>query len=128
MTVRVQRRWLMPVAWVTLLVLSSSLALREGLALWHEQTQWRGLAESAAGMQPGAALTAEYLQRSAVARQIALVEVLPGDTGWQLRGRLTDERLLNDWLQALHLDGARPLQWGLERTEAGFDFDLVLAR
>ncbi|WP_338001333.1 hypothetical protein [Pseudomonas brassicae] len=45
-----------------------------------------------------------------------------------MQGRVADERVLQDWLQALQRDGARPLQWGLEQAEGGLNFDLVLAR
>ena len=128
MNMTVQRRWVMPIAWATAGVLVLSLAVREGLAQWREQAQWLALAQSAAGLQAGAALSVEQLQQSAAARQIVLHEVQPGEAGWQVRGQVADARVLQDWLQALQRDGARPLQWGLEQAEPGLGFDLVLAR
>lgn len=125
---KAERRWLMPLAWATLAILLLGLGVREGLGLWREQAQWQALAVSALGLQAGPALTVEQLQQSAAARQIALSEVQPVEAGWQLRGRLGDERVLHDWLLALQRDGARPLQWGLEQADGGLSFDLVLAR
>lgn len=128
MNVDRQRRWLMPAAWVTVALLVLSLALREGLAQWREHAQWQALAASAAQLQAGVALGVEPLQQSAAAHQIVVREVQSAEAGWQVQGRVADERVLQDWLQALQRDGARPLQWGLEQAEGGLNFDLVLAR
>lgn len=128
MKVSAERRWLMPAAWAAVAVLLLSLGVREGFGLWREQAQWQVLAASAVSLQAGPALTAEQLQQAAMARQIVLSEVQPVEAGWQLRGRLGDERVLHDWLLALQRDGARPLQWGLEQADGGLSFDLVLAR
>ena len=123
-----QRRWLMPVAWAAVAVLLLSLLLREGLAQWRELSQWQALAASAAQLQQGAGLTVERLQQSAAARQIVLSDVQPAGSGWQLRGQVKDEHMLQAWLLTLQREGAQPVQWGLEQAPSGLTFDLLLAR
>lgn len=117
------REWLqrrrMLLAWLLIALLVLVLVLREGLGYWREQAQWRALAESAAGMRSGPALTLERLRQSAQARHIELAEVQVQDQGWQARGKVADAQALQDWLQALHLEGAHMAQWGLSAKALG---------
>ncbi|MFJ2981425.1 MULTISPECIES: type II secretion system protein GspM [unclassified Pseudomonas] len=102
------------------------LAMREGLSLWRELSQWRGLAEQASALHSGPAVSLERLRQSAQARRIELVEVEAQGKHWQLRGQVADERVLQGWMQALQAEGAQPLQWALERDAKGLHFDLVV--
>lgn len=113
-------------AWLLITSLLAFLALREGLAQWRELSQWRGLAAQAASLQDGPGLSMERLKQSAEARQVVLAEVDTQGKTWQLRGQVADARMLQDWLQALHSEGAQPLQWGLEQDGKGLRFDLVV--
>lgn len=124
----ITRRWLMPAAWSAVGVLLLSLLLREGLGQWRELSQWQALAASASQLPQGEGLTVERLQQSAAARQVVLSDVQPVEAGWQVRGQVKDERVLQAWLLALQGEGAQPLQWGLEQAPSGLSFDLVLAR
>ncbi|MDH0304958.1 MULTISPECIES: type II secretion system protein GspM [unclassified Pseudomonas] len=118
---RHHRLWL---AWGLVGVLLAFLALREGLGVWREWAQWRGLAESVAGLREGPSLSLERLRQSAQARHIDLVEVQPDGARWRLRGKVAEAQVLQEWLQALREDGAQPLQWGLMRDEDGLRFDV----
>ncbi|MDF9616055.1 type II secretion system protein GspM [Pseudomonas entomophila] len=122
------REWLqrrrMLLAWLLIALLVLVLVLREGLGYWREQAQWRALAESAAGMRSGPALTLERLRQSAQARHIELAEVQVQEQGWQARGKVADAQALQDWLQALRLEGARMAQWGIEREGDRLRFDV----
>lgn len=113
-------------AWALIALLLAFLAVRAGFAQWRELSQWRGLAEQAAGLQGGPGLNLERLRQSAQARQIELAEVDAQGEAWQLRGQAADERVLQGWLQSLRAEGAQPLQWGLEQHEKGLHFDLVV--
>ncbi|MDH0650188.1 type II secretion system protein GspM [Pseudomonas sp. GD03858] len=118
---RRHRLWL---AWGLVGVLLAFLALREGLGLWREWAQWRGLAESVAGLREGPPLSLERLRQSAQARHIDIVEVQPDGASWQVRGKVIEPQALQGWLQALREDGAQPLQWGLVREGDGLRFDV----
>jgi len=124
------REWLqqhrLSLAWGVVALLVALLALREGIAYWREQAQWRALAESLTAQAQQPALTLEGLHQSAQARHIELVEVQPEDEGWLARGKVADAQALQGWLQALRDDGARPLQWGLERDTEGLRFTVRL--
>jgi len=113
-------------AWALIALLLAFLALRAGLAQWRELSQWRGLAEQAASLQGGPGLNLERLRQSAQARQIELAEVDAQGKTWQLRGQVTDERVLQGWLQSLRAEGAQLLQWGLEQDGKGLRFNLVM--
>ncbi len=113
-------------AWALIALLLAFLALRTGLAQWRELSQWRGLAEQAASLQGGPGLNLERLRQSAQARQIELAEVDAQGKTWQLRGQVTDERVLQGWLQSLRAEGAQLLQWGLEQDGKGLRFNLVM--
>lgn len=113
-------------AWGLIGVLLAVLALREGLAQWQALSQWRALAQQAGALQAGPALSLERLRQSAQARQIELADVQAQGKQWQLRGQVTDERVLQHWLQAIQAEGARPLQWALERDGKALRFDLVV--
>jgi type II secretion system protein M (XcpZ-type) len=102
------------------------LALREGLAQWRELSQWRGLAQQVAALQGGPGVSLERLRQSAQARQIDVEEAQTQGKHLQLRGQVTDERVLQGWLQAMQAEGARPLQWGLEQDGKFLRFDLVV--
>ncbi|MBF8667692.1 type II secretion system protein GspM [Pseudomonas putida] len=113
-------------AWALIALLLAFLALRAGLAQWRELSQWRGLAEQAASLQGGPGLNLERLRQSAQARQIELAEVDAQGKTWQLRGQVTDERVLQGWLQSLRAEGAQLLQWELEQDGKGLRFNLVM--
>lgn len=117
------RLWL---AWGVIGGLLATLAVREGQAQWRELSVWRELATQAATLQGGPGISLERLRQSAQARQIELADVDVQGKSWQLRGQVTDERVLQGWLQGLRAEGVRPLQWGLEQDAAGLRFDLVL--
>jgi len=121
----VQRHRLL-LAWCLIGALLGFLALREGLSNWRELSQWRELAEQAAALQSAPGMSLERLRQSAQARQIELVEVEAQGKSWQLRGQVTDERVLQGWMQALRAEGAQLLQWGLEQDTKGLRFDLVV--
>src|SRR5690349_5217762 len=61
--------------WALIALLLAFLAVRAGFAQWRELSQWRGLAEQAAGLQGGPGLNLERLRQSAQARRIELAEV-----------------------------------------------------
>ena len=117
-------RYRLPLAWSLIGVLLAVLGLREGLAHWQAMTQWQALAESAARLPGGPAISLERLRQSAEARQVRLVEVDAQGNDWQLRGHVADERALQGWLQALQGEGVRPLQWALEQDATGLRFDV----
>lgn len=119
-----QRRLLL--AWGIVALLVVLLALREGIAYWREQAQWRALAESLTAQVQQPALTLEGLHQSAQARHIELAEVQPEDEGWLARGKVADAQVLQGWLQALRDDDAQPLQWGLERDSEELRFTVRL--
>ena len=120
------QRYRMALAWGLIALLLAFLAGREGLALWREMGQWRALATTAAGLRNGPTLSLERLRQSAQARGIELRDVQPDDEAWQLRGQVGDEQVLQGWLQALQVDGAQPLQWGLEQDAKGLRFEIWL--
>ncbi|QXI37494.1 type II secretion system protein GspM [Pseudomonas xantholysinigenes] len=114
----------MSLAWGLVGLLLAVLALREGMAWWREQGQWRSLAESVATLEPGAPMSLERLRQSAQARGIALDDVQPEGEGWQVRGKVAQAQALQGWLQALAEEGAQPLQWALARETDGLRFDV----
>lgn len=120
------RRYRMVLAWSLIASLLALLAGREGLALWRETNQWQALAATAAGLRNGPTLSLERLRQSAQARGIDLQDVQADDEAWQLHGLVADEQVLQGWLQAVQIDGAQPLQWGLERDVKGLRFALWL--
>ncbi|HGY9627901.1 type II secretion system protein GspM [Pseudomonas putida] len=120
------RRYRMVLAWSLIASLLALLAGREGLALWRETNQWQALAAMAAGLRNGPTLSLERLRQSAQARGIELQDVQADDQTWQLQGLVADEQVLQGWLQAVQIDGAQPLQWGLERDAKGLRFALWL--
>lgn len=126
MNLNLERRWLMPLAWATIVTLLLVLALREGVGRWQTLTQWQALAVSAASLQAGARIDAEQLQQSAQARRIVIDDLQPQEGGWQVRGQLPSEQVFQEWLQQLQRDGGRPLRWGLEQTEGGLRFDVTV--
>lgn len=118
------QRQRMRVAWGLIALLLIVILVREVGARWAEMSQWRGLAEVAAGLEGGHALSLEHLRQSAQARHIELTEIEPQDERWQVRGSVTDEHALLAWLQALQSEGAQPLQWGMEQQGKRLRFDL----
>lgn len=121
----IQRHRLL-LAWYLIGLLLAVLAVREGLSHWRELSQWRGLAEQAAGLRSGPGLSLERLRQSAQARRVELVDVELQGKRWQLRGQVADDRVLEGWLQALRSEGVQPMQWGLEQDAQGLRFDLVV--
>ncbi|MFJ4064919.1 type II secretion system protein GspM [Pseudomonas sp. NPDC089996] len=124
------RQWIqrhrLALAWLLIGCLLVFLAAREGLTQWRELSQWRELAAQAASLQGGPGVSLERLRQSAQARQIELADVDVQGKTWQLRGQVTDERVLQGWLQSLRAEGAQPLQWGLEQDAQGLHFELVV--
>ncbi|OCT24085.1 type II secretion system protein GspM [Pseudomonas putida] len=118
------QRQRMRLAWGLIALLLIVILVREVGARWAEMSQWRGLAEVAAGLEGGPALSLEDLRQSAQARHIQLTEIEPQDEGWQVRGSVADEQTLLAWLQALQIEGAQPLQWGMEQQGKRLRFDL----
>lgn len=108
----------MPLAWALIAMLVLSLAVRE----WRELAQWQALAESAASLRDAPPMGLERLRQSAQARQISLLEIDSNEGGWQLRGQVSDEKTLQQWLLALQAEGAQPLQWALEQGDQGLRF------
>lgn len=121
-----QRRWLLPAAWVTVGLLLITLMIREGTARWQDAQQWQALARSAAGLQVDARFSVEQLQQSAQANNIVLNEVLAEKNSWQIKGRAVDEQGLQRWLLAVQREGVRPLRWSLEQAESAMNFELEL--
>ncbi|CAM3912454.1 hypothetical protein D3C76_852200 [compost metagenome] len=121
-----QRRWLLPAAWVTVGLLLITLMIREGTARWQDAQQWQALARSAAGLQVDARFSVEQLQQSAQANSIVLNEVLAEKNSWQIKGRAVDEQGLQRWLLAVQREGVRPLRWSLEQAESAMNFELEL--
>lgn len=113
-------------AWVLIGLLLAFMAMREGLAQWRELSQWRQLAAQAASLQGGPNVSLDRLRQSAQARQIVLADVDMQGKIWQLRGSVPNERVLQGWLQSLRVEGARPLQWGLEQDARGLRFEVVV--
>ncbi|MBJ9976804.1 type II secretion system protein GspM [Pseudomonas sp. S75] len=120
------RRQRLAAAWLLIGVLLSVLVGRELMAHWTQMRQWQGLAESAVRLQSSSPLGLEALRQSAQARGIALSQVTPQDGQWQVRGHVVDPQPLLLWLQALQVEGAVPLQWGLEQEGRRLRFDLWL--
>ncbi|MGE8327668.1 type II secretion system protein GspM [Pseudomonas urmiensis] len=114
----------MPFAWALIAMLVLSLAVREGLAQWRELAQWQALAESAASLRDAPPMGLDRLRQSAQARQISLQEIDSNEGVWQLRGQVSDEKTLQQWLLALQAEGAQPLQWALEQGDQGLRFDV----
>ncbi|NIE74492.1 type II secretion system protein GspM [Pantoea sp. Ap-967] len=123
----IQRHRLL-LAWCLVGLLLAWLGVREGAVQWRELGQWRALAEQAAQLQGGPVVSLERLRQSAQARHIELSEVDTEGQGWQLRGQVANERVLQDWLQSLRAEGVKPLQWGLEQSAAALRFELVVQR
>ncbi|MEN5202687.1 type II secretion system protein GspM [Pseudomonas wadenswilerensis] len=121
-----QRRWLLPAAWLTVGLLLITLMIREGTARWQDAQQWQALARSAAGLQVDARFSVEQLQQSAQANSIVLNEVLAEKNSWQIKGRAVDEQGLQRWLLAVQREGVRPLRWSLEQAESAMNFELEL--
>lgn len=109
-------------------VLLGLLAWREGQQRWQTFGQWQALAQSAQALRAARTLTVDDLQRAAKAREISIETLEPGSEEWLVRGRLKDERVLQDWLQQLEREGARPLRWGLRRDDSALHFELALQR
>ena len=126
MSAWLQRRWLMPAAWVMVGVLLVTLIVREGTARLQEARQWQALARTAASLQVQTRFSAEQLQQSAQAHSIALNEVLGENGTWQIKGRAADEQGVQRWLLAVQREGVRPLRWSLEQGESGMSFELEL--
>ncbi|MBF8721641.1 type II secretion system protein GspM [Pseudomonas guariconensis] len=120
------QRYRMVLAWSLIASLLAFLAVREGLVLWRETSQWQALAVTAAELRNGPTLSLERLRQSAQARGIDLQDVQADDEAWRLHGLVADEQVLQGWLQAVQIDGAQPLQWGLEREPKGLRFELWL--
>ncbi|WP_411383888.1 type II secretion system protein GspM [Pseudomonas sp. L7] len=118
------QRQRMRLAWGLIALLLIVILVREASARWAEMSQWRGLAEAAISLEGGPVLSLERLRQSAQARHIELTEVEPQEQGWQVRGSVADEQALLGWLQALQIDGAQPLQWGMEQEGKRLRFDL----
>lgn len=118
------RRHRLILAWVLIGGLLATLLGREGFARWQALGQWHALAQSAVQLQGGPNLSLERLRQSAQARQVEVAEVEPLEDGWQVRGKVADERTLQAWLQTLQHEGGRPLQWALEQEAKGLRFEL----
>ena len=120
------QRHRLPLAACLIVLLSSMLLVREGVAQWRVLSQWQALAQTAVSLQGGTTLNLERLRQSGQARQIELLEVVTQGEAWHLRGQVGDEQALLGWVRALQAEGAQPLQWGLEQDAQGMRFDLVL--
>lgn len=119
-------RYRMPLAALLIAVLLAYLAVREGLSCWRAREQWQALAATAAQLQRGPALTLERLHGSAQARQVTISEVEPQGQAWSVRGQVATAEQLEQWLQALQGEGARPVQWGLEQHAGTLRFELLV--
>ncbi|USS57057.1 type II secretion system protein GspM [Pseudomonas kermanshahensis] len=120
------QRHRLPLAACLIVLLSSMLLVREGVAQWRVLSQWQALAQTAVSLQGDTTLNLERLRQSGQARQIELLEVVTQGEAWHLRGQVGDEQALLGWVRALQAEGAQPLQWGLEQDAQGMRFDLVL--
>ncbi|MDZ3996058.1 type II secretion system protein GspM [Pseudomonas sp. Teo4] len=117
----------MALAWWLIALLLVVLVTREGLGVWREVGQWRGLAATAASLpEAGPTLSLERLHQSAQAARVDLRQVEPQGERWQLRGQVADAQFLQGWLQTLRAEGVQPLQWGLEQGAQGLQFDLLV--
>ncbi|TBV06699.1 type II secretion system protein GspM [Phytopseudomonas dryadis] len=128
MRLNLERRGVRLLAVAIIAVLLALLAWREGQQRWQAFGQWQALAQSALALRAARALTADDLQQAAKAREISIETLEPGSEEWLVRGRLKDERVLQDWLQQLQREGARPLRWGLRRDDSALHFELALQR
>ncbi|VVP75751.1 hypothetical protein PS910_01472 [Pseudomonas fluorescens] len=124
MTGALLTRYRLPLAWTLIGLLLLILGIREGLAQWRVMTQWQALAETAASLPDGPAMSLERLRHTAEVRAIRLAEFDTHGSSWQLRGHVSDARTLQAWLQALQSEGARISQWALEQDTTGLRFDV----
>ncbi|HGM5579643.1 TPA: type II secretion system protein GspM [Pseudomonas putida] len=118
------QRQRMRLAWGLVALLLIVLLVREATARWAQMSQWRELAEAAVSLEGGPAMSLEHLRQLAQAGHIELMEVEPQEQGWQVRGSVADEQALLTWLQALQVEGAQLLQWGMAQEGKRLRFDL----
>lgn len=128
MSLNLERRSVRLLAVAIIVVLLALLAWREGQQRWQAFGQWQALAGSSLALGAGRTLSADDLQQAAKARDIRIDTLEPDTEQWLLRGQLKDERVLQDWLLQLQLEGAQLLRWSLRREESALHFELALQR
>ncbi|KAB0550863.1 type II secretion system protein GspM [Pseudomonas argentinensis] len=128
MSLNLERRSVRLLAVAIIVVLLALLAWREGQQRWQAFGQWQALAGSTLALGAGRTLSADDLQQAAKARDIRIDTLEPDTEQWLLRGQLKDERVLQDWLLQLQLEGAQLLRWSLRREESALHFELALQR
>lgn len=128
MSLNLERRSVRLLAVAIIGVLLALLAWREGQQRWQAFGQWQALAGSSLALGAGRTLSADDLQQAAKARDIRIDTLEPDTEQWLLRGQLKDERVLQDWLLQLQLEGAQLLRWSLRREESALHFELALQR
>lgn len=128
MSLNLERRSVRLLTVAIIVVLLALLAWREGQRRWQAFGQWQALAGSSLALGAGRTLSADDLQQAAKARDIRIDTLEPDTEQWLLRGQLKDERVLQDWLLQLQLEGAQLLRWSLRREESALHFELALQR
>lgn len=128
MSLNLERRSVRLLAVAIIVVLLALLAWREGQQRWQAFGQWQALAGSSLALGAGRTLSADDLQQAAKARDIRIDALEPDTEQWLLRGQLKDERVLQDWLLQLQMEGAQLLRWSLRREESALHFELALQR
>ena len=128
MSLNLEHRGVRLLAVAIIAVLLALLAWREGQQRWQAFGQWQALAGASLALGADSTLSAEDLQQAAKARDIRIDTLEPDSAHWLVRGRLKDERVLQDWLLQLEREGAQLLRWSLRREESALHFELALQR